>query len=139
MTDRELLELAAKAAGIGFNEKRSPTGNIALYCGPRVGWWNPLTDDGDALRLAVKCEIAINPWAGKTVCWHERSKATTHETHDCNDDPYAATRRAIVRAAAEVGRAKRPLDVVHQALQAEASISYVQSDAETYGFEEPKP
>jgi hypothetical protein len=31
------------------------------------------------------------------------------------------------------------LNFVHQALQAEASISYVQSDAETYGFEEPKP
>jgi hypothetical protein len=31
------------------------------------------------------------------------------------------------------------LNFVHRALQDEASISYVQSDAETYGFEEPKP
>ena len=36
---------------------------------------------------------------------------------------------------------RRPLDVVHQMLQdeARASVSYLRSDAETYGFEEPKP
>ena len=104
MSDRELLELAAKAAGIRINywvydnDDDSPS---VLESG---GIWNPLTDDGDALRLAVKCEIAINPWAGKTVCWHEDSKVINHEKHDCNDDPCAATRRAIVRAAAEIGR-----------------------------------
>jgi hypothetical protein len=89
MTDRELLEFAAKAAGIGFNDKRSPTGNVALYCGPSVGWWNPLDDDGDALRLAVQLKM-----------W-------THSGMGCfqnEPDPYAATRRAIVRAAAEIGR-----------------------------------
>jgi hypothetical protein len=104
VSDRELLELAAKAAGIRINywvydnDDDSPS---VLESG---GIWNPLTDDGDALRLAVKCEIAINPWAGKTVCWHEDSKVINHEKHDCNDDPCAATRRAIVRAAAEIGR-----------------------------------
>ena len=43
-----------------------------------------------------------------------------------------------LRAALEHDR-RAALNFVHQALQAEASISYVQSDAETYGFEEPKP
>ena len=100
MSDRELLELAAKAAGIEV------TAIVADGIPHRFGggYWNPLTDDGDALRLAVKCEIAINPWAGKTVCWHEDSKVINHEKHDCNDDPCAATRRAITHAAAEIGR-----------------------------------
>jgi hypothetical protein len=36
---------------------------------------------------------------------------------------------------------RRPLDQVHQMLQdeARASVSYVESDAVTYGFEEQKP
>jgi hypothetical protein len=139
MTDRELLELAAKAAGYEYWVTDGIDGLLVRGEDLLRRPWNPLHDNGDALALAVKCEIAINPWAGKTVCWHERSKATTHETHDCSDDPYAATRRAIVRAAAEIGKAMRPLDVVHQALQAEASISYVQPDEQTYEFEEPKP
>ena len=105
MTDRELLEAAAKAAGLTIGAWSDNYGAF-MYRGvePGKSWWNPLTDDGDALRLAVKLEIAINPWAGKTVCWHEDSKVINHEKHDCNDDPYAATRRAIVRAAAEIGR-----------------------------------
>jgi len=108
MTDRELLELAAKAAGIAYiKPAEGYDGSLGLATGShpmQTHPWNPLDDDGDALRLAVKCEIAINPWAGKTVCWHEDSKVMNHEKHDCNDDPYAATRRAIVRAAAEIGR-----------------------------------
>jgi len=83
-TDRELLELAAKAAGIPWVEG-----------GPsRMGWagWNPLTDDGDALRLAVKLNIdAGKPGMRLSVDWRE------------GEDPYAATRRAIVRAAAAIG------------------------------------
>ena len=111
ITDRELLELAAKAGGIEFNEKRSPTGNIALHCPQSVGWWNPLTDDGDALRLAVRCGITVTPFKKDIVSdvevqffsryawWFGNKKV------DCHDaDQYAATRRAIVRAAAEIGR-----------------------------------
>lgn len=90
MTDRELLEAAAKAAGINFawinndgaREARKP-GVMQPYVR-----WNPLTDDGDAFRLAVGLRMAV----------------------DCDDDPEnsdrcAAIRRAIVRAAAEIGRA----------------------------------
>jgi hypothetical protein len=104
VSDRELLELAAKAAGIRINYWVYDNNDDSPSVLESGGIWNPLTDDGDALRLAVKCEIAINPWAGKTVCWHEDSKVINHEKHDCNDDPCAATRRAIVRAAAEIGR-----------------------------------
>ena len=134
MTDKELLELAAKAAGwTGWQSKHgywnveSPDGekttrchNWNAYCqdtGEKLKEpsfadaiaatnWNPLTDDGDALRLAVKLEIAINPFAGKTVVAHTESGRLGHEKWDCwDDDPYAATRRAITRAAAEIGKA----------------------------------
>ena len=87
MTDKELLEKAAKAAGI-------PESNICLV-------WNPLTDDGDALRLAVKLGMLIDvvdDASGANVINYKFCS----EEH--NNDPYAATRRAIVRAAAEIGK-----------------------------------
>jgi len=57
MTDRELLEMAAKAAGItrhdwigiGLQEQRV---HGVPHCGTDGPIWNPLTDDSDALRLA---------------------------------------------------------------------------------------
>jgi hypothetical protein len=88
MTDRELLELAAKAAGL---EVVTPT--MLTY-----GQWNPLTDDGDALRLAVKLNLFNTRSNGYE--WPDAELFARHE-----DDPYAATRRAIVRAAAEIGKA----------------------------------
>ena len=104
MTDRELLELAAKAAGIDVHIDATQWGRFWVNDG---GFWNPLTDDGDALRLAVKLEIAVNPYAGKTVVANDDIKWFGHEKWDCHDgDPLAATRRAIVRAAAEIGRSK---------------------------------
>ena len=48
MTDREMLEAAARAAG----QERSVAGD--LWSNARGMPWNPLTDDGDALRLAVQ-------------------------------------------------------------------------------------
>lgn len=100
MTDRELLELAAKAAGLWDAENNC----IDIP-------WSPLTDDGDALRLAVKLRITIQ-WS-VTVDDLSPSVEVYHaeDVHsECievktRDDPYAATRRAIVRAAAEIGRA----------------------------------
>ena len=60
MDDRELLELAAKAAGFGIENflggreivRRDPDGQPV--------YWNPLKDDGDALRLAVKLRLNLN-------------------------------------------------------------------------------
>ena len=94
--DRELLEQAAKAAG-----ELTPDwyGNNAYFDGV-LKRWNPLTDDGDALRLAVKLAVVVNLIPNYTsVC---DSNLIVKEQH--NDDPYAATRRAIVRAAAEIGK-----------------------------------
>lgn len=65
--------------------------------------WNPLDDDGDALRLAVKLLFEIDMGRGCIVIRH----ATGIKILEAfNNDPYAATRRAIVRAAAEIGRNK---------------------------------
>jgi hypothetical protein len=103
MTDRELLELAAKAAGIKTSLHKET--DSLWVDGPRV--WNPLTDDGDAFRLAVKLGIGLNHYtqwpSGVDMVWANKSDGTDcHEK--CGTDPYAATRRAIVRAAAELGK-----------------------------------
>ncbi len=102
MTDRELLELAARAAGI-----KHPGGEHSIHNDGRLWdcnglrWWNPLTDDGDALRLAVKLNLCVvHTGIGVSV-----SEAGCHSSIEhSHPDPYAATRRAIVRAAAEIGR-----------------------------------
>lgn len=100
MSDRELLELAAKAAGYTL-------GSTTLD----DGYWDPLIDDGDALRLAVrlKFHVGINP-GNKVFCTPTYSdKPTVFESceRDGAQDPLAATRRAIVRAAAEIGRSMK--------------------------------
>jgi len=99
MNDRELLELAAKAAGIGIVDwhENDPT----IWDDVEPCAWNPLTDDGDALRLAVKLNMYVMRFDVMTTA---RSSAATCDERD-DGDPYAATRRAIVRAAAEIGKA----------------------------------
>lgn len=95
MTDREMLEAAAKAAGYDVEWQ------AGLETGWMVGgsWWNPLTDDGDALRLAVKLRLDVFFGTNYVIA---RGSVQTPTV----DGPAAATRRAIVRAAAEIGRAK---------------------------------
>lgn len=92
-TDRESLQFAAKAAG----EWPSPEPFEHV-----LSRWNPLTDDGDALRLAVRLRMTVKvtdygaaAYKGDLFCLVALDEATTVET---------ATRRAIVRAAAEIGR-----------------------------------
>lgn len=119
MTDRELLELAAKAVGIKHS---GPKGGPGLWVGHRQGIlsgtfgstrWTPLTDDGDALRLAVKLGLSISVFAESIdprteVCVRADGSLFVDEAPRHNgDDPYAATRRAIVRAAAEIGKEKQ--------------------------------
>jgi hypothetical protein len=101
MTDRELLELAAFAADIKTSLHKE-TDSLWID-GPRV--WNPITDDGDALRLAVKLRLDIcRPHADyHSVCvWLDQRGDFVEQ--EVGEDPYAATRRAIVRAAAEIGK-----------------------------------
>ena len=99
--DRELLELAAKAAELhGFWVDAGL--NVGSDAAPKI--WNPLTDDGDALRLAVKLRMDVKQWNSLVIAvkaWNSHAEENTFT--QC---PYAATRRAIVRAAAEIGKAQ---------------------------------
>jgi hypothetical protein len=112
MTDRELLELAAKAAGIPCDKKGpyverqewqqwfGEPGRIELVAVA----WNPLTDDGDALRLAVKLHMALT--FNKDGNCHAEGLNEEYAV-ECMADSCAATRRAIVRAAAEIGKSMK--------------------------------
>lgn len=105
MTDRELLELAAKAAGIVADYFEEDGDDSEGMWGSGYEAWNPLVNDGDALRLAVKMNLGISIPVHKTIradviCFLDSSVNIREE----NGDPCAATRRAIVRAAAEVGK-----------------------------------
>lgn len=118
MTDRELLEIAAKAAGLEVIKHsqeardKSGYGHIGLYVSGNDGefistGWNPLTNDADALSLAVKLSIQIIPGENyvEAVRPSPRLRQTRFcEMHSAHDSPLAATRYAVVRAAAEIGR-----------------------------------
>lgn len=113
-TDKELLELAAKAAGIdltgynwfdtpfytGFERRNLCEGGFDLP----VSSWNPLTEDGDALRLAVKLEMDVTHYQNsvEVKAWiaGEYYDFISEEVSYCR---ISATRRAIVRAAAAIG------------------------------------
>ena len=101
-TDRELLEAAAKAAGWDSWEwlggdclnVYDKTGRHALF--------NPLNDDGEAFRLAVKLQMELSIDA--LFAWAMADgDLGAGKACDTGTDIYAATRRAIVRAAAEIG------------------------------------
>ncbi len=117
MNDRELLELAARAAGIKarwfrVNQWRQvgghkmQTGQEDVFGTHHSKPWNPLTDDGDALRLAVKLRLDITFYNGFQEVAAEPSNGDG--LNPCQevftDNPYAATRRAITRAAADIGK-----------------------------------
>ena len=107
MTDRELLELAANAAGIIVGHaKRDPSITFFLDDRGLIINWNPLTDDGDALRLAVKLGIDLRFYPCPQIAepWVEAATENNASDELLQSDPYAATRRAITRAAAEIGK-----------------------------------
>jgi hypothetical protein len=105
MSDRELLEYAAKAAGIDWDAQMD-NGTIVIAAEAPI-FWNPLTNDGAALRLAVKLHINIEIWdTDNLIRTNIYIKNLGHGNFQerYTTDPLAATRRAIVRAAAEIGR-----------------------------------
>lgn len=123
MTDRELLELAAKAAGIeawpgvGFQSHMLFTRPAKADLDGRVMGieWNPLADDGDALRLATRLLIDIGhnhpAEQQRYVVADRRGCEGVFSPISCMEDEFeerdraAATCRAIVRAAAAIGEA----------------------------------
>jgi hypothetical protein len=118
MTDRELLKWAAKAAGYitnhPWNKERMtwtpPVLALVAHCDGKLvsTGWNPLDHDADALRLAVRLGLCVTIFTKDhdTIVGYpkgEHDGANIIEPH--NNDPFAATRRAIVRAAAAIGQA----------------------------------
>ena len=99
MTDRELLELAAEAAGYDVTWLKD-----SQFIHDGDDWWDPLTDDGDAFRLAVaiKMDISANNDFAQACC--VIGHRCIYEEIECNGDALAATRRAITSAAAEIGK-----------------------------------
>jgi hypothetical protein len=116
MTDKELLELAAKAAGITLSHWDKARNTFAPVIGVAGEWWNPLTDDGDALRLVVKLQIDIEWRDGEVLAYRHASADgdcfTAIESAADHDPKIIGTgdraiRRAITRAAAEIGKAMK--------------------------------
>ena len=101
MTDRELLEAAAKVAGFDALARMygwdDIGGGVLLDANDPPETWNPLTDDGDAFRLAVKLEIDICFGANYVI-----ADSVQQPTLNNANDPCAAVRYAIVRAAGEL-------------------------------------
>jgi len=108
MDDRTMLELAAKAAGIKI--RFSAGGSCAFDDGEYWRAWNPLENDGDALRLAVKLGLDVELHGCLTVfpyaCAYDCERNIAEEEQPDDGDVFKATRRAITRAAAEIQLAK---------------------------------
>ena len=101
--DRALLIAAAKAEGHGveFDE----LSGLSFFDNKFTGLlWDPLRNDGDALRLAVKLQLQITPGTynkDEFTAFHA-GHGEAHEYWSTMQDECAATRRAITRAAAEI-------------------------------------
>ena len=114
MNHREQLELAAKAAGLdgewadfpGMDIRVGYQGGLYLS-GDNDCYWNPREDDSDALRLAVSLHmiVCVVSYVATAQYYLAESDSwiTIKETIKNGDDPCAAARHAIVRAAAELG------------------------------------
>ena len=123
MTDHELIGLAAKAAGIEVHEsddgtiQRRPIWACTHYVMDQPYGefaYNPLRESGQALDLAVKLRMIVLPDEDqKGPVRYTMVENTLHTEmarcimfrEDWGNDPFAATRRAIVRAAAQIGGA----------------------------------
>ncbi|MGA7203220.1 MAG: hypothetical protein WBX27_01165 [Specibacter sp.] len=118
MSDRELLVLAAKAAGVKIDYSKTNGGGhgntgFDLTGNAVLDWhngetWNPLVDDGDALRLAAKLGLdTLHDDRSVTVKKFDNfnQKVVCEATEYGDRSTAEPTRRAIVRAAAELGRA----------------------------------
>lgn len=109
---RELLELAAKAAGYVPASQSCDDCEMVIFDGDEPRHWNPRDDNGDAIRLKVALYLVVGSYGnyssasgtfgpggyrvgGESVAWHSET----------GGDPIAAERLAIVRAAAAIGRA----------------------------------
>lgn len=102
---RHLLEMAAKAhGGLLYVEDMDAWIHVDAD-GNRGDWWSPAVDDGDSRRLEVKLRIDVE-FNHSSVYAHAHrpgigwcEKASIMEDEDAG----AATRLAVLRAAAAIG------------------------------------
>ncbi|MCG7598850.1 hypothetical protein MHM84_03565 [Halomonas sp. McH1-25] len=108
MTDRELLEKAAKAAGLRIHGWIGPKFYVVNGPNPADNYdpfqWNPLEDDGDAFRLMVELNIGLETYSTHVFA-SPAGNIDIEAMEWYEGDRLAATRRAIVRAAAAMGDA----------------------------------
>ena len=114
MTDKELLELAAKAAGL-TNLIYCPAWKCMAEYDEHGGfykwetYWNPLVRDSDALQLGILTRLDIKHGITSTgvrnglVSYKQGFSAGFEEV--LGQDLFIAIRRAIVQVAAEIGKA----------------------------------
>ena len=122
-TDLGLLELAAKAVGIEYDAEVSrPHPKSGAFWGlwlvikteplpNQRRYWNPLTNDGDALRLLAALpslwSLSLKfgaPSIVMDVAWGFKGIKVT-KFNGQGTDRAAVIRRAIVEAAAEIAKA----------------------------------
>lgn len=98
MTDRELLEFAAKAAGLTYRDDLWDGGHMQRHDGLWMKW-RPLEDDGDEARLEGALCLNVS-WGMASVT----VDSATERYSDHGGDKQKARRRAGVRAAAAIGK-----------------------------------
>ena len=101
MTDKELIAAAGKAAGIDlvpytWNKGTGWDHEGFTVAGESEYEWNPLENNDEAFNLAVALRLVVD--VGSEAAHVFNDDPGVVEPH--NGDPYAATRRAIVRQAA---------------------------------------
>ena len=112
-TERELLELAAKAAGYQYSwSDRYSCAEIWRQGDKKKSFWQPHLDDGDSRRLQVALGMDVRfddeafPGQVHTVAVEPQSFKLCAASETLGDDPDAATRRAVLYCAALMGEAK---------------------------------
>lgn len=98
MTDRELLEAAARAAGIDLDWCAETARPAARDMHGGAAFWNPLEDDGDALKLADQLQLTIKFDCGLVLIGTNKKLLADEASEDY--------KYAIVRAAAAIGTHK---------------------------------
>jgi hypothetical protein len=103
MDNKQLLERVAKAAGYDFEILHGKAWKDGWICFANEDPWDPLEDDADAFRLMVDCNINVEFWDHKVgaaiLDYFPDENPVFYADH--SNDKHAATRMAIVRAAAQ--------------------------------------
>lgn len=113
--DKELLEYAAKAAGyhilgevnkmIAQPDRSKEGGFVIRNSNGGDSSWNPLLDDGDALRLVVKLKLRAGVDASYAFCYSHTPTLDPQSHTELTNDAAKDLRQVIVNVASEIGKA----------------------------------